>query len=225
MKLHVTQFSPASCCFLPLRPKYLSQHPVLDHLQPMFSLMLEIKFLTTEIMQNYSSVHVTLIFRSLHSKRQNKIFLTERRPAHTNCTIWTSNYGCNQIRKSNMPEACRVVENPVVLPLTNVDYFVAEFIWACVLHSCLRNNPSVEGCVTENQEAMSVTLCHNTSSFGTKCKWRNHKTKDKYRESIENAWSVPWQLTYGQQRKIILLMNAAIFCHELLRPTPSNTYL
>jgi len=61
MKLHVTHFSPASCCFLLLRPKYLSQHPTFDHLQPMFSLMLEIKFLTTENMQNYSSVHVTLI--------------------------------------------------------------------------------------------------------------------------------------------------------------------
>lgn len=87
MKLHVMQFSPASCCFLPLRPKYLSQHPILDRLQPMFSLMLEIKFLTTENMQNYSSVHVTLIFRSLRIKRQDKRFLTERQPAHMNCTI------------------------------------------------------------------------------------------------------------------------------------------
>jgi hypothetical protein len=185
MKLHVTQFSPASCCFLPLWPKYLSQHPILDHLRPMFSLMLQIKFLTTENMQNYSSVHVTLIFRSLRSKRQDKRFLTERQPAHMYYKIWAANYGCNQIRKSNMPEAYRLVENAVVLPLRNVDYFVAKFIWARVLHICLRNNPSVKGCVTENQEAIWVTLCHNTSSFGTKCKWRNQKTKDKYRESTE----------------------------------------
>ena len=177
MKLHVTQFSPASCCFLPLRPKYLSQHPILDHLQPTFSLMLEIKFLTRENMQNYNFVHATLIFRSLRSKRQDKRFLTERHPAHMYCTIWAANYGCNQIQKSNMPEACRVIENAVLLPLRNVDYFGAEFIWACVLHSCLSNNPSVEGCVTENQEAISVTLCHNTSSLGTKCNWRNHKTQ------------------------------------------------
>jgi hypothetical protein len=176
-------------------------------------------------MQNYSSVHVTLIFRSLRSKRLDKRFLTERQPAHMYCTVRAANYGCKQIRKSNMPEACRVVENAVILPLRNVDYFVAEFIWACVLHSCLRNNPSVEGCVTENHEAMSVTLRHNTSSFGMKCKWRNHNTKYKYRESTENTWSAPWQLTDGQQRKIILLLNAAIFCHELLCLSPSNTHL
>lgn len=30
---------------------------------------------------------------------------------------------------------------------SDVDYFVTEFIWACVLHICLRNNPNVEGCV------------------------------------------------------------------------------
>jgi len=53
-----------------------------------------------------------------------------------------------------MPEAYRLVENAVVLPLRNVDYFVAKFIWARVLHICLRNNPSVKGCVTENQEAI-----------------------------------------------------------------------
>jgi hypothetical protein len=60
MTLHVMQFSPASCCFLPFRPEYLSQHPILDHLQPMFSSVLETKLLTTANMQNYSSVHVTL---------------------------------------------------------------------------------------------------------------------------------------------------------------------
>jgi hypothetical protein len=140
MKLNVMQFSPASCCFLPFRLKYLSQHPILDHLQPMSSQMLETKFLTTANMQNYSSVHVTLIFRSLRSKRQDKRFLTERQPAHMYSTIWAANYRCKQIRKSNMPEACRVVEN-VVLPLRNVDYFVAEFIWACLLHMCLRIIP------------------------------------------------------------------------------------
>jgi hypothetical protein len=42
---------------------------------------------------------------------------------------------------------------------------------------------------------------------------------------LKKDWSVPWKPTDGQERKIILLMNAAIFCHELLRLSPSNTYL
>ena len=29
-------FSPSACYFLPLRPKYLPQHPILDHPQPVF---------------------------------------------------------------------------------------------------------------------------------------------------------------------------------------------
>jgi hypothetical protein len=36
MKLLIMQFSPASCHFIPLRPKKLPQHPVLRHPQSVF---------------------------------------------------------------------------------------------------------------------------------------------------------------------------------------------
>ena len=36
MKLLHTHFSPASCYFLPPRPKYLPQHPILKYPQPTF---------------------------------------------------------------------------------------------------------------------------------------------------------------------------------------------
>ena len=38
MKLLHTHFSPASCYFLPPRPKYLPQHPILTYPQSMFFL-------------------------------------------------------------------------------------------------------------------------------------------------------------------------------------------
>ena len=36
MKFLIMQFFPFLCYFLPLRPKYPPQHPILDHSQPMF---------------------------------------------------------------------------------------------------------------------------------------------------------------------------------------------
>ena len=33
VKLLITQFYPASCYYLPIRPKYLPQHPILEHSQ------------------------------------------------------------------------------------------------------------------------------------------------------------------------------------------------
>jgi hypothetical protein len=34
MKLLIVQFSPVPCYFPPLRPQYLPQYPVFEHLQP-----------------------------------------------------------------------------------------------------------------------------------------------------------------------------------------------
>ena len=36
IKLLIMQFSPLPCHFVPLRPKYCPQHPLLKHLQPTF---------------------------------------------------------------------------------------------------------------------------------------------------------------------------------------------
>jgi hypothetical protein len=40
MKLLIMQFSPTSCYFISLRPKYSPQHPVLKYPQSMFLLRL-----------------------------------------------------------------------------------------------------------------------------------------------------------------------------------------
>ena len=36
MQLLITQFSLVTCYVLPLMPKYLQRHPILEHLQPMY---------------------------------------------------------------------------------------------------------------------------------------------------------------------------------------------
>jgi putative component of membrane protein insertase Oxa1/YidC/SpoIIIJ protein YidD len=45
MKLFIMQCSPASCHFLPLRSKYSSQHPILEHIY-ILPLIHETKFQT-----------------------------------------------------------------------------------------------------------------------------------------------------------------------------------
>jgi hypothetical protein len=86
----MTQFAPASCYFLHLRPKYLSQHPNLRHPQPLF-----FPYLHTHLKsrQNYSSVNFNIyVFRYQNSmNRSSKIRLGH------NCHILCDSYVLQQV--------------------------------------------------------------------------------------------------------------------------------
>jgi hypothetical protein len=70
--------SPLPCYLVPLRPKYPTQHPILEHPQPMFLPQCERPNFTLiqNNRQNYSSV--ILIFVFLDSKMEDRRSCTER---------------------------------------------------------------------------------------------------------------------------------------------------
>ena len=85
-----------------------------------------------------------------------------------------------QIYNYRLSGARRVVENdfgvltqkfglfygPIQLSPENADKVVLA---ACVLHSYLRNDVSVEDCVIDNTDFVSVLLRHNISPFRWNC--------------------------------------------------------
>jgi hypothetical protein len=67
-KVFITQFSPASCCFLHLTSKYYPQYPILEHLQ------------ATLLPQHEKPIHL-----SSHTNKCTSIiyYLTLSRPKHS----------------------------------------------------------------------------------------------------------------------------------------------
>ena len=101
---------------------------------------------------------------------------------------------------------CRVVENAfgiltqkfrlfysrIQLSPENADKVVLA---ACVLHSYLRNDVSVEDCVIENTDAPSQ-YSHVTAfrPSGGSASEEDMSVREKYRQYFANVGSVPWQL-------------------------------
>ena len=66
---------------------------------------------------------------------------------------------------------------------------------ACVLHSYLSNDVSVEDCVIENTEAPSqFSYVKTFRSSGGSASEEAMSVREKYRQYFANVGSVPWQL-------------------------------
>jgi hypothetical protein len=77
MKFLLMQCSPLSCCLVPLRHKYPSQHPILEHPQSLFSLSVK-----DQVSHPYKTTGkiillYTLIFVFLDSNLEERRFCTE----------------------------------------------------------------------------------------------------------------------------------------------------
>jgi hypothetical protein len=70
------QSFPLPCCLVPHRPKYLPQHPILEHLQPMFFPQCERwRFATIKERQNFMSVYLNHHIFGWQTGRQNILHL------------------------------------------------------------------------------------------------------------------------------------------------------
>jgi hypothetical protein len=70
--------SPLPSYLVPLIPKYLPQHPVLEHPQPMFSLSVRGKASYSYETRGKITVTYILIFLFLDGELEDRIFCTER---------------------------------------------------------------------------------------------------------------------------------------------------
>ena len=74
IKLLVMQSSPLSCHLVPLMPKYLLQHPILEHIHPMFLPQWEKpSFIPIQNKQNYSSEYCDLYIFGHQTGRQESL--------------------------------------------------------------------------------------------------------------------------------------------------------
>jgi hypothetical protein len=114
--------------------------------------------------------------------------------------VSTRNNEIKQMYNYRLSEARRVVENAfgiltqkfrlfygrIQLSPENADKVVFA---ACVLHSYLRNDASLEDCVIENR--YSVTTFHRSVGSASE---EAMSVREKYRQYFANVGSVPWQL-------------------------------
>jgi hypothetical protein len=75
---------------------------------------------------------------------------------------------------------------------------------ACILHSYLRNDVSMEDCVIENTDAPpQFSYVTTFRRFGGSASEEAMRVREKYRQYFANVGSVPWQLeTIRRERAV-----------------------
>jgi len=77
INLLITWSSPLPCYLVPLRPKYVPQHPILEHTQSAFLHHSERPTFTPKKTTGKITIWYTLIYTLLNSKLKDKRFCTE----------------------------------------------------------------------------------------------------------------------------------------------------